>query len=142
VKFRKAIIPFLAAFATVVFLAGSGDVTVVIHSCNMIKTTKVSTVSVLNPVAPASSCCKMSENENDSREISFSTNCCDYSNHHFRLPNYVGVQKQIIALITTELYFKDYIINFPAYIWYNLPAETFDKHGGRFMLNLNCQILS
>lgn len=132
--------PVLAAL----ILAGTTGITVVTHHCNMSGSNSVKTGFLLPATEEEQCCCSNTETGNDNTSaFTADRNCCNTSYEQLKLTNF-----SIKAFFQQELVAVKAPLNHPAAenhisqvtCQYHLPVQN--KYGGRYILNLNCQLLS
>jgi hypothetical protein len=142
VKRFKIIYSFLSVTLLAAILLGSGGITLVIHTCGMSGITSVKTISALNPDLKSEACCGMPVKNHQENCNSISAKCCSYKIGQLNITSFI--LSEIPVFTSFAIYhFSPVTAMLPdAGCMSHLPAGIFDKHGGRFIVNSNCQLIS
>lgn len=119
----------------------SGGLMMVIHTCTQHHTKDVTTFSLINPNQDKENCCGTEDHECDDSHIS--TGCCDYKISDFNLSSFIASSvshdndiQTVNNVIITDQVNTDFFVKTT---WNNC---FYNKHGGRFIVNVNHQIIS
>ena len=140
-KIKRTILQITAIMLLASFIAGNMGVTMFMHTCNMANKTSVRTVSAVNPHLESTIFCSMSA-KNSSDDKSVSTNCCDYATYTVQMAKYLSSASLMLSHFLTEVPFTFSESVIPVFHSPATSSFTPDRHGGRSILNFNCQLLS
>jgi hypothetical protein len=140
-KIRRVILSFAAVAIIVTHLMASGGLIMIIHTCTQHHTRNVTTFSVINPVHEVESCCKTEGHESGDSHIA--TGCCEYDVFGFNLSSFVPSSFfQNNDLQATSDIFTCYQETLKPLLQTARNVTFFNKHGGRYIVNINHQIIS
>lgn len=126
----------------VALLAGGGGITYILHTCQMCDISTSSTLSVLNPPAEEDACCggEMEHNQVDGNNLA--TACCDFRVEQLKIDNFVFSNNIMPDVADFQLFtINSELIEYPCE-QISIPVYILNKHGGRFIVNSNCQLLT
>jgi hypothetical protein len=141
VKKSGPVLKTAAVLLTVALLIGGGGITLIMHTCQMCNISTVKTLSILNPSSGQDICCGGANNDENS-DKTISSGCCDYRIEQFNVNNFV-VSSCFTPEIVADQFFSSTPVLQPRFTDQSpKPVYTLNKHGGRFIVNANCQFLS
>lgn len=133
---------FAAITVILTHLMVSGGLIMVIHSCSRHHSEDLTTFSLINPNIEKENCCS-TEEEQHSSDSHIATGCCEYDISDYYLSSFVP---------SSSLHDNDFQAPSDIFTSYQLTPEPlfqtsrnvtfFNKHGGRYIVNFNHQIIS
>lgn len=138
----KIISSFLSVTLLAAILLGSGGITLIIHTCGMSGTTSVNTISALHTDLRSEACCGMPVKNHQENCNSVSAKCCSYKIGQLYITSFVLSETPLFTSFAIHHFLPVPALLPGAGFMAHLPAGIFDKHGGRFIVNSNCQLIS
>jgi len=143
VKNKRFIFKSLTLLLGFAFLAGSMGITIIVHNCPACSKFTVNTGIFLSPAEPEDQCCEAAENHcSPDAAITFEGTCCHFKVENIKLASFVPVIPESFSG-PWEFCFPQYIspvrTTIAAVIY---PADFHNKHGGRYLVTYNRQLLS
>jgi len=143
VKSKSIILFVSSALVTLLFLAGSTGVTLINHNCPVCIDFYINSTILISPIEPENHCCEAADrhtvsNDNQTMENRY----CNCKIESLKLKNYspaVPVIVEIPADVPLKYYKPAIYSSVDLFI---LPPEVHNKHGGRFLITYNCQLIS
>jgi len=144
VKSRKIILSLYSALMALFFLAGTTGITLIIHSCPVCDKYSAHAGIFLSPSEPEDDCCEAAGNNCTSEsKTSMESSCCHFKIQKLGLTtSYAPAIPLLIsapAEIPSEIDLSD---TYEIHHSIPLPLEIHNKHGGRYLLSFNCQLIS
>jgi len=146
VKTGRIILSLVSVLLSVVFLAGSTGITLIMHNCPSCGDFSVMSGIFLPPAEPEDNCCESADNH-CSADISdqsdtFENTSCHFKIEKIKFSNYTPSPKFSVSPIADILPAGFTLNNYsPVSIIKNtLPVHN--KHGGRSIITYNCQYLA
>ena len=142
-KKKKFIFPLLSVLIAVIFLAGSTGLTIIMHTCPACEDFYAKTDLFISPVEPEDDCCDAAENNCSSDgSITVEGTCCHFSIENIKLNNYTASVHYIPVLMAEYSgHYSLPLTESPA-ASITFPGKIHNKHGGRYLITYNCQIIS
>jgi len=140
---NKRFLTFISVFTVIVFLAGSTGITIIMHSCPVCEDFYVKSGVFLSPAEPDDDFCESAENHcSTDGSIEIEGTCCHFRIDNIKLNNYTASVHYIPVLTAefTGLYSVPRIEISNSLL--SFPREIHNKHGGRYLVIFNCQIIS
>jgi hypothetical protein len=143
-KLRRVILSFSSVLVGVLFLAGSTGITVITHHCSNCGDYSVDAGLFLPPSEPEDDCCEAADIHCEHPETeSEQLGSCHFNINQLKLTNFSVTASLIQILVAAEEPVFQYLI---AELSSNpkaaLPLSLHNKHGGRYTITRNCQLLS
>ena len=135
--------PVLSILLGFAFVIGSTGFTMIIHNCTACGDHSVISGIFLSPEEPEDHCCEAAENHcTPDASISFEESCCHFTVENIKLTNYapavpepVSEPAALFTVILIPVQGQDHAL-------LTLKPDLHNKHGGRYISILDCQILS
>ncbi|MFH0841436.1 MAG: hypothetical protein V1903_02325 [Bacteroidota bacterium] len=142
-KSRNLILSLSSAFIGLIFLAGSTGITLIIHNCPVCDKHTVSAGIYLSPEEPEDNCCEAADMHCTSEgNISMESSCCHFTIEKLRITNYAPVIPLLLSALAEIPYTTDLLNNQAIHHSISVPVNLHNKHGGRYLLSFNCQLIS
>jgi len=144
VKSRNFIMPFSSLLLGIIFLAGSTGITIIIHNCPVCEKHSVHAGLFLSPTEPEDHCCDAADNHCSSgSSTSLESTCCHFKIEKLRLTTSYAPAIPLLLSAPAELPSKiDLQDNYNSCTVIPLLSEIHNKHGGRYLITFNCQLIS
>ena len=143
VKSRNFILSLSSALSGLIFLAGSTGITLIIHSCPVCDKYSVSAGIYLSPSEPEDNCCEAADRHCTSEgKTSMESSCCHFTIEKLRITNYAPVIPLLLSAPAEIPCTTDLINNQAVHHSIPVPVNLHNKHGGRYLLTYNCQLIS
>lgn len=134
--------PVLSILLGFAFVIGSTGFTMIIHNCTACGDHSVISGIFLSPVEPEDHCCEAAENHcTPDASISFEGSCCHFTIENLKLTNYAPAVPEPVsepAVLYTVIVIP-FICQDNGLL--NIKSDLHNKHGGRYITILDCQIL-
>lgn len=146
-KIGKFILPVISVLTGLLFLAGSSGITIISHNCNSCGDHSVKAGLFLPAASPEDNCCSAAGSEchrEAETEAPASLECCHFKIDHLKFDNFsASFTRLLVDMPETDLP-NSYSV--PAF-YSGSDVKTnkllpHNKHGGRLISILNCQLLS
>ena len=142
-KKRRIIISVIAPLIAAITLIGSTGVTLIMHNCQVCNNNYLMTGMFLSPSEPDDNCCDAAgKHDHSSSPYSMKDSSCHFQISKLKVVNYTA-SEQVLNTIPAESPVK-YIQPplYPASVSIQNTGDFHNKHGGRFLINTICQIIS
>lgn len=135
----------VVALAGLLFVTASTGINILIHDCLRCGELKVETSFLTPQASHKDDCCHSAEESSSkNRTTSFETTSCVLKVEKLKLANYTTPNPVILTLPAEQAFNHTTPGVTPAlqekYIMHFFPV--YNKHGGRILVTLNCQLLS
>lgn len=140
---RKSTFSLLSMLTAIIFLAGSTGITIILHNCQVCDDSYVKAGLLISPVEPVDDCCEAAENNcSPDGSITVEGTCCYFRIENLKLNNYTS-SISYVPVPAVDFYLSNNrpLVDFPDPVLI-FPGEIHNKHGGRFLITINCQIIS
>jgi hypothetical protein len=141
-KKRSIIMSFAAVTVILSHLMMSGGIIMVHHYCSRHHSEDVTTFSLINTDLEKENCCGTGE-EHQSSDSHISAECCEYDISDYSFSSFVTTSfshdKDFQA--TSQIFTCDQLTPKP-FLQTARNITFFNKHGGRYIVNINHQIIS
>ncbi len=144
-KNKSFIISGLSLLVGIFFFAGSTGLNIVIHHCLLCGHNKTEATLFLPPADHTDDCCKSSHEAYPfGKPPAFNETCCLLKVEKLKLTNYTPSEPVNLTFQGEALtiYYSNIILPSPGTINRQQHFSVFNKHGGRSVITLNCQLLT
>jgi hypothetical protein len=142
VKKPSKILVSIAVIMIAALLAAGGGITYILYTCQMCDISTATTLSVLNPAVEEDTCCGGGTEDQKGNDKNLSSACCDYTVGQLTIDNFVFSTNIIPDAIQVQPFTSNSEIIIYECEQVSGPVFIRNKHGGRFIVNANCQLLS
>jgi hypothetical protein len=143
VKNRRFILPVLSILFGFAFLIGSTGITIIIHNCAACGDLSMKSGVFLSSAEPEDHCCEAAENHcTPEGSITVEGTCCHFKVEKLKLTDYTPVLQEPVSVPAESEFFNSVSLSSKINEEIILPHDIQNKHGGRYLITVNCQFIS